>query len=180
MPSFLCTASPISSFLCRLGTDMNSIFNQGSAFLRSLTRDELLRWIETEGLSVMPPIIQVLVEHLRKTAELETENEELDQRIVDRDNAWEKARENGVDTANDCIRGLKKKLDGMLEELDGAYQVLLKNGQCIDIEDVDEESPWDKLIFRRSDFNNFRDDCDELKDALEYFEAAEHFNEPSE
>jgi len=161
-----------------LDIDMNSIFNQSSVFLRSLTRDELLRWIETEGVNDMPPVIRVLVDHLRAVDELETENEELDQRIVDSTNAWEKAHENGVNAANGCVHGLAKRFGDMLDELDGAYEVLLPDGRRVDLEHIDEENPWDTLVFRRSDFDSFRDDCDELKESLEYFEASEYFNEP--
>lgn len=43
---------------------MNSVFNLASYNLNTMTDDELIAWIRSEGLSNMPPIIRTLVERL--------------------------------------------------------------------------------------------------------------------
>lgn len=153
---------------------MNSIFHQNSVVLRSLTRDELLRWIETEGLSLMPPIIQVLVEHLRDACS----PEELDEKLDALYEKWEKALEKGTDSLNEQLSGMGTELSDSVDKLDTDYVVLLDDGTLVKPSEVTEDEPTDKLVITRKDFEEFYIKAVDISEGLKRIETYEYFDTP--
>lgn len=87
---------------------MNSVFNQSTTNLRSFSEEELISWIRAEGFYTMPPIIQVLVEHLETHA---------DERIDYKD-AYGKFK-TFLDKAFDQAFEVADKLDDLYTDLQG-------------------------------------------------------------
>ncbi|WP_282197529.1 hypothetical protein [Turicimonas muris] len=111
---------------------MNSIFNQSSTALRSFSEEELISWIRAEGFYSMPPIIQVLVEHL------ETHS---DERICYKD-AYGKLK-TFLDKAFGQAFDVTDKLDGLYADLqdeldpenERAKELLKRTGKLVDAAD---------------------------------------------
>lgn len=155
---------------------MNSVFNLASHTLRTMTDEELLTWLHSEGLANMPPIIRSL------TCRLENMQEDLAAAQEETKDAKEALKKLDKDT----IEGLNKLDDKLghfasdLEKvsdtiLESEGKILLPDGTLIDDLDLDEESPDDQIVVSRRQLDAIRAQIDSVGYAISNLETGDFF-----
>ena len=155
---------------------MNSVFNLASHTLRTMTDEELLTWLHSEGLVNMPPIIRSL------TCRLENMQEDLAAAQEETKDAKEALRKFDEDVT-EGLGDLEKELCGYASDLEKATdtilesegKILLPDGTLIDDLDLDEDSPDDQIVVSRRQLDAIRARIDKIGYAISNLETGDFF-----
>lgn len=155
---------------------MNSVFNLASYNLNTMTDDELIAWIRSEGLSSMPPIIRTLADRLeavqQDVAYVQEETEEVKEKFKKFD--------------KDTIEGLLKLDDKLghfasdLEKVSSAIlesqgKILVEGDLLVDSDDLNDECPDDQLVIPRKELDTIRARIDKIGYAISNLETGDFF-----
>lgn len=155
---------------------MNSVFNLASYNLNTMTDDELIAWIRSEGLSSMPPIIRTLADRLeavqQDVAYVQEETEEVKEKFKKLD--------------KDTIEGLLKLDDKLghfasdLEKVSSAIlesqgKILVEGDLLVDSDDLNDECPDDQLVIPRKELDTIRARIDKIGYAISNLETGDFF-----
>lgn len=155
---------------------MNSVFNLASHTLRTMSDEELLTWLHTEGLANMPPIIRSLACRLEDVqddvAVAQEETKDATDALRDFDRA-----------TTEALRELDKELGGYASDLgkvsdailESQGKILLPDGKLIDDLDLDEESPCDQIVISRRQLDAIRAQIDSIGHAISNLETGDFF-----
>lgn len=155
---------------------MNSVFNLASHTLRTMSDEELLTWLHTEGLANMPPIIRSLACRLEDVqddvAVAQEETKDATDALRDFDRA-----------TTEALRELDKELGGYASDLgkvsdailESQGKILLPDGKLIDDLDLDEESPCDQIVISRRQLDAIRAQIDSVGYAISNLETGDYF-----
>lgn len=155
---------------------MNSVFNLASHTLRTMSDEELLTWLHTEGLANMPPIIRSLACRLEDVqddvAVAQEETKDATDALRDFDRA-----------TTEALRELDKELGGYASDLgkvsdailESQGKILLPDGKLIDDLDLDEESPCDQIVISRRHLDAIRAQIDSIGYAISNLETGDFF-----
>lgn len=155
---------------------MNSVFNLASHTLRTMSDEELLTWLHTEGLANMPPIIRSLACRLEDVqddvAVAQEETKDATDALRDFDRA-----------TTEALRELDKELGGYASDLgkvtdlilESEGKILLPDGKLISDLDLDEESPDDQIVLSRRQLDAIRSQIDSIAYAISNLETGDFF-----
>lgn len=155
---------------------MNSVFNLASHTLRTMSDEELLTWLHTEGLANTPPIIRSLACRLEDVqddvAVAQEETKDATDALRDFDRA-----------TTEALRELDKELGGYASDLgkvsdailESQGKILLPDGKLIDDLDLDEESPCDQIVISRRQLDAIRAQIDSVGYAISNLETGDYF-----
>lgn len=96
---------------------MNSVFNLASYNLNTMTDDELIAWIRSEGLSNMPPIIRTLVERLDATQPIVDACEEQEEELLSREERLDANLEDFAVNFQEALNELDDDIEDIAERL---------------------------------------------------------------
>lgn len=155
---------------------MNSVFNLASYNLNTMTDDELIAWIRSEGLSSMPPIIRTLADRL----------EAVQQDVAYAQEETEEVKEKFKKLDKDTIEGLLKLDDKLghfasdLEKVSSAIlesqgKILVEGDLLVDSDDLNDECPDDQLVIPRKELDTIRARIDKIGYAISNLETGDFF-----
>lgn len=155
---------------------MNSVFNLASHTLRTMSDEELLTWLHTEGLANMPPIIRSLACRL----------EDVQDDVAVAQEETKDAKEAFKKLDKDTIEGLNKLDDKLghfasdLEKVSSAIlesqgKILVEGDLLVDSDELDDECPDDQLVIPRKELDAIRDQVDKISHAISNLETGDYF-----
>lgn len=155
---------------------MNSVFNLASHTLRTMSDEELLTWLHTEGLANMPPIIRTLACRLEDiqddvaAAQEETKDAKEALKKLDKDTI------EGLNKLDDKLGHFASDLEKVSDTiLESEGKILLPDGKLIDDLDLDEESPCDQIVISRRQLDAIRAQIDSIGYAISNLETGDFF-----
>lgn len=155
---------------------MNSVFNLASYSLNTMTDDELIAWIRSEGLSNMPPIIRTLAYRLEAVqndvAAAQEETKDLKDEVKD----YDRGVTEGLGQLEKELCGYASDLERVTDTiLESEGKILLPDGKLIDDLDLDEESPDDQIVVSRRQLDSIRAQIDSIGYAISNLETGDFF-----
>lgn len=155
---------------------MNSVFNLASYNLNTMTDDELIAWLHSEGLVNMPPIIRSLA------CRLEDKQDDVAAAQEETKDLTDEVRRYGRGVT-DALGQLDKELCGYASDLEKVSdtilesegKILLPDGELVDDLDLDEESPDDQIVIPRKELDAIRAQVDSISYAISNFETGDLF-----
>ena len=103
---------------------MNSVFNLASYNLNTMTDDELIAWIRSEGLSNMPPIIRTLVERLDEKQPIIDACEEQEEELLSREGRLDANLEDFAINFQEALNELDGEIEDIAEKISFAVDNL--------------------------------------------------------
>lgn len=155
---------------------MNSVFNPASHTLRTMSDEELLTWLHTEGLANMPPIIRSLACRLEDVqddvAVAQEETKDATDALRDFDRA-----------TTEALRELDKELGGYASDLgkvsdailESQGKILVEGDLLVDSDELDDECPDDQLVIPRKELDAIRAQIDSIAYAISNLETGDFF-----
>lgn len=155
---------------------MNSVFNLASHTLRTMSDEELLTWLHTEGLANMPPIIRTLVEHLEDVQDDVVVAQEETKDATDALRDFDRA-------TTEALRELDKELGGYASDLgkvsdailESQGKILVEGDLLVDSDELDDECPDDQLVIPRKELGAIRAQIDSIAYAISNLETGDYF-----
>lgn len=164
---------------------MNSVFNLASYSLNTMTDDELIAWIRSEGLSNMPPIIRTLVERLDATQPIIDACEEQEEQLVSREERLDANLEDFANNFQEALNELDGDLEDIAEKVSSAVDGLelselgvLRNGEVICKEALKDPTKKDLVVIPRGSLEAIKAVLNGISSSLIHLEAGDKFPEP--
>lgn len=164
---------------------MNSVFNLASYNLNTMTDDELIAWIRSEGLSSMPPIIRTLVERLDATQPIIDACEEQEDQLVSREERLDANLEdfavNFQEALNELdgeIEDIEEKISFAVDNLELSELGVLRNGEVICKEALKDLTEKDLVVIPRGSLEAIKAVLNGIISSLIHLEAGDKFPDP--
>lgn len=155
---------------------MNSVFNLASHTLRTMTDEELLTWLHSEGLVNMPPIIRSSTRRLENMQEDLAAAQEETKDLKDEVKDYNRGVTEGLGDLEKELCGYASDLEKVSDAiLESEGKILLPDGTLIDDLDLDEESPDDQIVVSRRQLDAIRAQIDSVGYAISNLETGDYF-----
>lgn len=155
---------------------MNSVFNLASYNLNTMTDDELLSWLHSEGLANMPPIIRTLAERLEAVQNDVTYAEEETKDVKEKLKKLDKDTTEGLVKLDDKLGHFASDLEKVSSSiLESQGKILVEGDLLVDSDDLDDECPDDQLVIPRKELDAIRDQVDKISHAISNLETGDFF-----
>ncbi len=155
---------------------MNSVFNLASYNLNTMTDDELLSWLHSEGLANMPPIIRTLAERLEAVQNDVTYAEEETKDVKEKFKKLDKDTTEGLGQLEKELCGYASDLEKVSSSiLESQGKILVEGDLLVDSDDLDDECPDDQLVIPRKELDAIRDQVDKISHAISNLETGDFF-----
>lgn len=164
---------------------MNSVFNLASYSLNTMTDDELIAWIRSEGLSNMPPIVRTLVERLDATQPIIDACEEQEEELISREEKFDANLEDFAINFQEALNELDGEVEDIAEKVSSAVDGLelselgvLRNGEVICKEALKDPTEKDLVVIPRGSLEAIKAVLNGISSSLIHLEAGDKFPEP--
>nr|DAL78395.1 MAG TPA: Protein of unknown function (DUF2624) [Caudoviricetes sp.] len=155
---------------------MNSVFNLASHNFNQLTDDELLSWLHSEGLAIMPPIIRTLAERLEALQNDVTYAEEEVKEVKEKYKKLDKDTIEGLNKLDDKLGHFASDLEKVSSAiLESQGKILVEGDLLVDSDELDDECPDDQLVIPRKELDAIRDQVDKISYAISNLETGDFF-----
>lgn len=155
---------------------MNSVFNLASHNFNQLTDDELLSWLHSEGLAIMPPIIRTLAERLEALQNDVTYAEEEVKEVKEKYKKLDKDTIEGLNKLDDKLGHFASDLEKVSSAiLESQGKILVEGDLLVDSDELDDECPDDQLVIPRKELDAIRDQVDKISHAISNLETGDFF-----
>ena len=155
---------------------MNSVFNLASHTLRTMTDEELLSWLHSEGLAIMPPIIRTLAERLEALQNDVTYAEEEVKEVKEKYKKLDKDTIEGLNKLDDKLGHFASDLEKVSSAiLESQGKILVEGDLLVDSDELDDECPDDQLVIPRKELDAIRDQVDKISYAISNLETGDFF-----
>lgn len=155
---------------------MNSVFNLASHNFNQLTDDELLSWLHSEGLAIMPPIIRTLAERLEALQNDVTYAEEEVKAVKEKYKKLDKDTIEGLNKLDDKLGHFASDLEKVSSAiLESQGKILVEGDLLVDSDELDDECPDDQLVIPRKELDAIRDQVDKISHAISNLETGDFF-----
>lgn len=164
---------------------MNSVFNLASYSLNTMTDDELIAWIRSEGLSNMPPIIRTLVERLDAAQSIVDACEEQEEELLSREERLDANLEdfavNFQEALNELdgdLEDIAEKINLVVDDLELSELGVLRNGEIICKEALKDPTKKDRVVLVRGQLEAVKAVLNGISSSLIHLEAGDKFPDP--
>ena len=164
---------------------MNSVFNLASYNLNTMTDDELIAWIRSEGLSNMPPIIRTLVERLDEKQPIIDACEEQEEELLSREGRLDANLEDFAINFQEALNELDGEIEDIAEKISFAVDNLelselgvLRNGEVICKEALKDPTEKDRVVIVRGQLEAIKAVLHGISRSLLHLEAGDKFPAP--
>lgn len=164
---------------------MNSVFNLASYNLNTMTDDELIAWIRSEGLLNMPPIIRTLVERLDAAQSIVDACEEQEEELLSREERLDANLEDFAVNFQEALNELGGDLEDIGEKVGSAVVGLelselgvLRNGEVICKEALKDPTEKDLVVIPRGSLEAIKAVLNGISSSLIHLEAGDKFPDP--
>lgn len=155
---------------------MNSVFNLAPHNFNQLTDDELLSWLHSEGLAIMPPIIRTLAERLEALQNDVTYAEEEVKEVKEKYKKLDKDTIEGLNKLDDKLGHFASDLEKVSNAiLESQGKILVEGDLLVDSDELDDECPDDQLVIPRKELDAIRDQVDKISHAISNLETGDFF-----
>lgn len=164
---------------------MNSVFNLASYNLNTMTCDELIAWIRSEGLPHMPPIIRTLVERLDAAQPIVDACEEQEEELEEREGRLDANLEDfainfqeALNELDDDIEDIAEKISSVVDDLELSELGVLRNGEIICKEALKDPTEKDLVVIPRGQLEAVKAVLTGISSSLIHLEAGDKFPDP--
>ena len=164
---------------------MNSVFNLASYSPNTMTDDELIAWIRSEGLSNMPPIIRTLVQRLDAAQPIVDACEEQEEELLSREERLDANLEDFAVSFQEALNQLDGDLEDIAEKVSSAVDGLelselgvLRNGEVICKEALKDPTEKDLAVIPRGSLEAIKAVLNGISSSLIHLEAGDKFPDP--
>lgn len=155
---------------------MNSVFNLASYSLNTMTDDELIAWIRSEGLSNMPPIIRTLAERLEALQKDVAYAEEETKDVKEKFKKLDKDTTEGLVKLDDKLGHFAADLEKVSSAiLESQGKILVEGDLLVDSDELDDECPDDQIVIPRKELDAIRAQVDKIASSISNLETGDFF-----